>query len=117
MQNGIKKKINIWFFVSNCEYIKINIEKINVTNIKISILFFRFLFLFNKKKFIKLVINFVIWRLRKKYNLLYSDTHQEILNKLSKREKNKYQHLFKIFEIAKYSNKEIRYSLIFKSLI
>ena len=49
MQNGIKKKINIWFFVSNCEYIKINIEKINVTNIKISILFFRFLFFFLNK--------------------------------------------------------------------
>ena len=83
----------------------------------LSILFVRFLFLFNKKKFIKLLINFVIWKLRKEYNLLYSDTHQEILNKLSKREKNKYQNLFKIFEIAKYSNKEIRYSLIFKSLI
>ncbi len=83
----------------------------------LSILFVRFLFLFNKKKFIKLLINFVIWKLRKEYNLLYSDTHQEMLNKLSKREKNKYQNLFKIFEIAKYSNKEIRYSLIFKSLI
>ena len=83
----------------------------------LSILFVRFLFLFNKKKFIKLVINFVIWRLRKKYNLLHSDTHQQILSKLSEREKNKYQNLFKIFEIAKYSNNEIRYSLIFKSLI
>ena len=83
----------------------------------LSILFFRFLFLFNKKKFIKLVINIIIWRLRKKYYLLHSDTHQQILNKLSEREKNKYQNLFKIFEIAKYSNKEIRYSLIFKSLI
>ena len=83
----------------------------------LSILFVRFLFLFNKKKFIKLVINFVIWRLRKKYNLLYSDTHQQILNKLSVREQNKYKNLFEIFEIVKYSNNEIRYSLIFKSLI
>ena len=82
-----------------------------------AILFVRFLFLFNKKKFIKLVINFIIWRLRKKYNLLHSDTHQQILSKLSEREKNKYLNLFKIFEIAKYSNNEIRYSLIFKSLI
>ena len=81
------------------------------------VIFVRFLFLFNKKKFIKLVINFVIWRLRKKYNLLHSDTHQQILNKLSEREKSKYQNLFKIFEISKYSNNEIRYSLIFKSLI
>ena len=63
----------------------------------LSILFVRFLFLFNKKKFIKLVINFVIWRLRKKYNLLYSDTHQQILNKLSVREQNKYKNLFEIF--------------------
>ncbi|WP_218836554.1 hypothetical protein, partial [Candidatus Pelagibacter communis] len=77
----------------------------------------RFLLLFNKKKFIKILINFVIWRLRKKYNLLHSDTHQQILNKLSEREKSKYQNLFKIFEISKYSNNEIRYSLIFKSLI
>ena len=83
----------------------------------LSILLVRFLFLFNKKKFIKLVINFIIWRLRKKYNLLHSDTHQQILSKLSERDKNKYQNLFKIFEIAKYSNNEIRYSLIFKSLI
>ena len=83
----------------------------------LSFLFVRFLFLFNKKKFIKLVINFVIWRLRKKYNLLYSDTHQQILNKLSVREQNKYKNLFEIFEIVKYSNNEIRYSLIFKSLI
>ena len=83
----------------------------------LSILFVRFLFLFNKKKFIKLVINFVIWKLRKKYNLLYSDTHQQILNKLSVREQNKYKNLFEIFEIVKYSNNEIRYSLIFKSLI
>ena len=56
----------------------------------------RFLFLFNKKKFIKLVINFIIWRLRNKRNLLYSDTHQQILNKFSIKEKNKYQNLFKI---------------------
>ena len=83
----------------------------------LSILFVRFLFLFNKKKFIKLVINFVIWRLRKKYNLLYSDTHQQILNKLSVREQHKYKNLFEIFEIVKYSNNEIKYSLIFKSLI
>ncbi len=83
----------------------------------LSILLVRFLFLFNKKKFIKLIINFIIWRLRKKYNLLHSDTHQQILSKLSKREKNKYQNLFKIFEIVKYSNKKIRYALIFKSLI
>ena len=83
----------------------------------LSILFVRFLLLFNKKKFIKILINFVIWRLRKKYNLLHSDTHQQILNKLSEREKSKYQNLFKIFEISKYSNNEIRYSLIFKSLI
>ena len=80
-------------------------------------IFVRFLFLFNKKKFIKLVINFIIWRLRKKRNLLYSDTHQQILNKFSLKEKNKYQYLFKTFEIIKYSNKKIEYSLIFKSLI
>ena len=30
---------------------------------------------------------------------------------------NKYKNLFEIFEIVKYSNNEIRYSLIFKSLI
>ena len=77
----------------------------------------RFLFLLNKKNFIKLVINFTIWRLRKKRKLLYSDTHQQILNKFSLKEKNKYQYLFKIFEIIKYSNKKIEYSLIFKSLI
>ena len=80
-------------------------------------IFVRFLFLFNKKKFIKLVINFTIWRLRKKRKLLYSDTHQQILNKFSLKEKNKYQYLFKTFEIIKYSNKKIEYSLIFKSLI
>ena len=80
-------------------------------------IFVRFLFLFNKKKFIKLVINFTIWRLRKKRKLLYSDTHQQILNKFSLKEKNKYQYLFKIFEIIKYSNKKIEYSSIFKSLI
>ena len=78
-------------------------------------IFVRFLFLFNKKKFIKLVINFTIWRLRKKRKLLYSDTHQQILNKFSLKEKNKYQYLFKTFEIIKYSNKKIEYSLIFKS--
>ena len=77
----------------------------------------RFLFLLNKKNFIKLVINFTIWRLRKKRKLLYSDTHQQILNKFSLKEKNKYQYLFKTFEIIKYSNKKIEYSLIFKSLI
>ncbi len=83
----------------------------------ILLIFVRFLLLFNKKKFVKLIINFIIWRLRKKRNLLYSDTHQQILNKFSIKEKNKYQNLFKIFEIIKYSNKKIRYSLIFKSLI
>ena len=77
----------------------------------------KFLFLLNKKNFIKLVINFTIWRLRKKRKLLYSDTHQQILNKFSLKEKNKYQYLFKTFEIIKYSNKKIEYSLIFKSLI
>ena len=81
------------------------------------VFFVRFLFLFDKKKFVKLSINLIIWRLRKKRNLLYSDTHQQILNKFSIKEKNKYQNLFKIYEITKYSNKKIEYFLIFKSLI
>jgi len=81
------------------------------------VIFVRFLFLFDKKTLVKLAINFTIWRLRKKRNLLYSDTHQQILNKFSIKEKNKYQNLFKIFEIIKYSNKKIQYSLVFKSLI
>ena len=53
------------------------------------VIFVRFLFLFDKKTLVKLAINFTIWRLRKKRNLLYSDTHQQILSKFSIKEKNK----------------------------
>ena len=77
----------------------------------------RLLFLFNKRTIIKIIINLIIWRFQKKYNLLYSDTHQEIINKFSNKEKVKYQKLFNIFEIAKYSNVKIKYSNIFKSLV
>ena len=49
------------------------------------------------------MVNLLIWRFKNKYNLLYSDTHQEILNKFSNEEKIKYQKLFKTFEILKYS--------------
>ena len=63
----------------------------------------RFLFLFNKKTITQIMVNLLIWRFKNKYNLLYSDTHQEILNKFSNEEKIKYQKLFKTFEILKYS--------------
>tara|TARA_A100001234_G_scaffold196819_1_gene186547 strand:- start:188 stop:2044 length:1857 start_codon:yes stop_codon:yes gene_type:complete len=63
----------------------------------------RFLFLFNKKTITQIMLNLLIWRFKNKYNLLYSDTHQEILNKFSNEEKIKYQKLFKTFEILKYS--------------
>ena len=53
------------------------------------------------------MVNLLIWRFKNKYNLLYSDTHQEILNKFSNEEKIKYQKLFKTFEILKYSKKNI----------
>ena len=67
----------------------------------------RFLFLFNKKTITQIMVNLLIWRFKNKYNLLYSDTHQEILNKFSNEEKIKYQKLFKTFEILKYSNKSV----------
>ena len=63
----------------------------------------RLFFLFNKKTITQIIVNLIIWRFKKKYNLLYSDTHQEILNKFSNEEKIKYQKLFKTFEILKYS--------------
>ena len=66
-------------------------------------IFVRLLFLFNKRILTQIIINFVIWRFKKKYKLLSSDTHQEIFNKFSSKEKNKYQKLFHNFEILKYS--------------
>ena len=67
-------------------------------------IFVRLLFLFNKKTITQIIVNLIIWRFKKKYNLLYSDTHQEIFNKFSNKEKIKYQKLFNTFEILKYSN-------------
>ena len=67
----------------------------------------RFLFLFNKKTITQIMVNLLIWRFKNKYNLLYSDTHQEILNKFSNEEKIKYQKLFKTYEILKYSNNSV----------
>ena len=46
-------------------------------------IFVRLLFLFNKRTLTQIIINFVIWRFKKKYKLLSSDTHQEIFNKFS----------------------------------
>ena len=66
-------------------------------------IFVRLLFLFNKRTLTQIIINFVIWRFKKKYKLLSSDTHQEIFNKFSSKEKIKYQKLFHNFEILKYS--------------
>ena len=66
-------------------------------------IFVRLLFLFNKRILTQIIINFVIWRFKKKYKLLSSDTHQEIFNKFSSKEKIKYQKLFDNFEILKYS--------------
>ena len=70
-------------------------------------IFVRLLFLLNKGTINQIIVNFVIWRLKKKYNLLYSDTHQEIFSKFSKKEKIKYKKLFKTFEVLKYSNKNV----------
>ena len=70
-------------------------------------IFVRLLFLFNKRTLTQIIINFVIWRFKKKYKLLSSDTHQEIFNKFSSKEKIKYQKLFDNFEILKYSEQEI----------
>ena len=67
-------------------------------------IFVRLLFLFNKKTITQIMVNLLIWRFKKKYNLLYSDTHQEILNKFPSKEKFKYRKLFNTFEILKYSN-------------
>ena len=58
-------------------------------------IFVRLFFLFNKKTITQIIVNLIIWRFKKKYNLLYSDTHQEIFNKFSNEEKIKYQKLFK----------------------
>ena len=66
-------------------------------------IFVRLLFLFNKRTLTQIIINFVIWRFKKKFKLLSSDTHQEIFNKFSSKEKIKYQKLFHNFEILKYS--------------
>ena len=66
-------------------------------------IFVRLLFLFNKRTLTQIIINFVIWRFKKKYKLLSSDTHQEIFNKFSSKEKIKYLKLFDNFEILKYS--------------
>ena len=71
------------------------------------LIFIRLLFLFNKKTITQIILNLVIWRFKKKYNLLYSDTHQEIFNKFSNKEKIKFQKLFKKFEVLKYSNKNL----------
>lgn len=65
-------------------------------------IFVRLLFLFNKRTLTQIIINFVIWRFKKKFKLLSSDTHQEIFNKFSSKEKIKYQKLFHNFEILKY---------------
>ena len=67
-------------------------------------IFVRLLFLFNKKTITQIMVNLLIWRFKNKYNLLYSDTHQEILNKFPSKEKFKYRKLFNTFEILKYSN-------------
>lgn len=66
--------------------------------------FVRLLFLFNKRTITQIKVNLIIWRFKKKYNLLYSDTHQEIFSKFPNKEKIKYQKLFNTFEILKYSN-------------
>lgn len=67
-------------------------------------IFLRLLFLFNKRTITQIKVNLIIWRFKKKYNLLYSDTHQEILNKFPSKEKFKYRKLFNTFEKLKYSN-------------
>ena len=67
-------------------------------------IFVRLLFLFNKRTITQIKVNLIIWRFKKKYNLLYSDTHQEILNKFPSKEKFKYRKLFNTFEKLKYSN-------------
>tara|TARA_B100001248_G_scaffold49964_1_gene32256 strand:+ start:10645 stop:12501 length:1857 start_codon:yes stop_codon:yes gene_type:complete len=66
-------------------------------------IFVRFLFLLNKTKITQIKVNLIIWRFKKKYNLHFSDTHQEILNKFPSKEKLKYRKLFNNFEILKYS--------------
>ena len=66
-------------------------------------IFVRLLFLFNKRTLTQIIINLVIWRFKKKYKILSSDTHQEIFDKFSSKEKIKYQKLFDNFEILKYS--------------
>ena len=70
-------------------------------------IFVRLLFLFNKKTITQIMVNLLIWRFKNKYNLLYSDTHQEIFSKFPNKEKIKYQKLFNTFEILKYSNKSL----------
>ena len=70
-------------------------------------IFVRLLFLLKKNIIIQIRVNLLIWRFKKKYNLLYSDTHQEIFNKFPNKKKIKYQKLFKTFEILKYSNKNV----------
>ncbi len=67
-------------------------------------IFVRLLFLFNKKTITQIMVNLLIWRFKNKYNLLYSDTHQEIFSKFPNEKKIKYQKLFYTFEILKYSN-------------
>ena len=66
-------------------------------------IFVKLLFLFNKRTITQIKVNLIIWRFKKKYNLLYSDTHQEILNKFPSKEKFKYRKLFNTFEKLKYS--------------
>ena len=54
-------------------------------------IFIRFIFLINKHNFISLLIKFIIWKSKKNTSVLKSDTHQQIFNKLSIEDQNKYK--------------------------
>ena len=80
-------------------------------------IFIRFIFLINKHNFISLLIKFIIWKSKKNTSVLKSDTHQQIFNKLSIEDQNKYKNFFNLFELIKYNDQNINYSKIIKSLI
>ena len=59
----------------------------------------------NSKNLMRIYLKTLLLGKRKKLGILKSDTLEEIYNKFSETEKNKYRQFFQAFEINKYSRK------------
>ena len=64
----------------------------------------------------KFYLYLILFGKRKKFNILKSDTIQQIYLKLPDLQRNKYYKFFKAFEINKYSNTNFSIIKSFKSI-